>query len=64
MVVGPLSARVLGPAYRGCLRAKAPGATALGFPPGRRHPLGLPTPIYCTIHDLIDLSNLAAIPLH
>jgi hypothetical protein len=42
---------------------KASGAAALGFHPRRRHPLGLSTPIYCTLHDSIDLSNSAAIPL-
>jgi hypothetical protein len=46
------------------LGAKAPGTAALGFPPRRRHPLGIPTPIYFTLHDSIDLSTSAAISLH
>jgi hypothetical protein len=36
------------------LMAKSSGATVLGFPPRRRHPLGLPTLIYYILHDSID----------
>jgi transcriptional antiterminator Rof (Rho-off) len=32
--------------------------------PGSCHPLGLSTPIYCTLYDSIQLSNSAIIPLH
>jgi hypothetical protein len=40
------------------------GATALRFPPGRRHPLGLPTHIRCPPYDSVQSTNSTTIPRH